>query len=162
MTTATVDVRLGRATSLDAAVLAENEARTFHTGARNRDAWRPAGYGSPSWHRRMAGEAYYYKIMLGELVVGGLIALRLDWDHFHVAQIWVDPAHQRRGIGSRALALLEGRFPQATRWTAQIPVWAVGRQRFFQRCGYRVVGRTADAVHVEKRRRGLLRFRSLG
>lgn len=162
MATATIDVRLSRATSLDAAVLAETETRSFQSGARDRDAGRPAGHGSPSWHKRMAEAAYYYKIMVGDLVVGGLIALRLDWNHFHIARIWVDPAHQRRGVGSRALALLEGRFPQATRWTADAPAWAHRRHRFLHRCGYRVTRRSADAVHFEKRRRGRFRFSSFG
>jgi hypothetical protein len=73
----------------------------------------------------------------------------------------VDSSHQNRGIGSRSLALVEARFPQATLWTVDTPAWAHRRRHFFKQNGYQVTHEAHGTVRYEKHRKGLLRLRSL-
>lgn len=157
-------VRLSRATSDDTGVLTENQARTFAEDAQrrlDRPFGGPSGYDSPAWNGAMVATAYFYKITFDDVLVGGLIVSRPDWSHFHLARVWIDPAHQGRGIGTRALLVVEARFPQATLWTVEVPAWAYRRQHFYQNAGYQVINERHGTVYFKKRRRGVFRFSSL-
>lgn len=151
-------VGLYRATSRDAGTLTSSQVQTFQHD-------QPPGWGavysSVSWNRKMIGDALYYEITLDGQVVGGLIVVRGSWEHFHIVRIWVEPGFQRRGIGSRALALLETSHRQASLWTAEVPAWADRRELFFKRNGYDVTCVAHDTVHLAKQRPGVLRLRSL-
>jgi ribosomal protein S18 acetylase RimI-like enzyme len=157
-------VRLDRAVSSDTDILTESQLHTFDDDARRFPDERfagPTGYRSPAWNRTMIANACYYKVELNGAVVGGLVVLRQDWSHFHIPRIWVDSAHQSRGLGSRALALAEARFPQATLWTVDVPSWAHRRRHFFKANGYQAAYEANGTVRYEKHRRGILRLRSL-
>lgn len=106
----------------------------------------------------MIANTYFYKITLNGEVVGGLIVARLGWHHFHLVRIWVDPAHQCRGVGTRALALLEAARRHVTLWTVDAPAWARRRRRFYEANGYRAAYERDGSVHYEKRCRGVLRL----
>jgi hypothetical protein len=148
-------VGLIRATARDVDALTESQALSF------RDGGGPSGYESRRWNRRMVADALYYQITLDGREVGGLIVLRLAWDHFHILRIWVEPGFQRHGVRSRALALLEASHRQASLWTVEAPARAHGDRHLYECSGYRVTRETGGTVHFEKRRPPILRLRSL-
>jgi ribosomal protein S18 acetylase RimI-like enzyme len=148
-------VGLIRATTRDVDALTESQALCF------RDDGGPSGYDSRRWNRRMVADALYYQITLDGREVGGLIVLRPAWDHFHIVRVWVEPGFQGRGVGSRALALLEASHRQASLWTVEAPAHAHRHRQFYKRNGYRVTRETDRTVQFEKRRPPILRLRSL-
>jgi len=157
-------VRLVRATSGDSDLLTQSQVRTFDDDARRFDS-EPSTAAPPAWtnptNRRLIANSYYYRIEHDQVLVGGLIVLRLDWSEFHIARIWVETAYQRQGIGSRAMALLDGRFPQATLWTVEAPAWAYQRRHFYKGCGFDVAREARGTIYYERHRKGILRLRSL-
>ncbi|HEY8472581.1 MAG TPA: GNAT family N-acetyltransferase [Natronosporangium sp.] len=150
-------VGLYRATSRDTDALTTSQLRTFH----HHQPWSGAAGHGREWNRKLVAEGLYYRITLAGHEVGGLIVTRPGWDHFHIVRIWVEPEQQGRGVGSRALALLEASHRQGGLWTAEVPARARRRHRFFQRNGYEVVGESPTTVQLAKWRPGLLRLRSL-
>jgi GNAT superfamily N-acetyltransferase len=150
-------VGLTRATSGDTELLTESATRTFTGKGRREGGHWPRAHHSPAWHRHMIANGYFYKITLDSEVVGGLIMVRLACDHFHLVRVWVDPAHQGRGVGARALALLEASRRQVTLWTVGVPAWARRCRRFFEANGYRAAGEAEGTVRYERHRPGVLR-----
>jgi GNAT superfamily N-acetyltransferase len=147
-------VGLHRASSGDAEAVTGSQVITFGRGG-------PSGCNSRAWNRAMIAEALSYQITLDGEVVGGVIVLRPSWDHFHIVRIWVEPGHQGRGVGSRAVALLEASHRQASLWTVSAPAWAYRRRQFYKRNGFQLTREDEGTVHFEKRRRAILRLASL-
>jgi ribosomal protein S18 acetylase RimI-like enzyme len=146
-------VGLNRATTDHAEALTASQVLTFRAGG--------SGSGSRGWNRQMIVDALCYEITFYGVVVGGLIVVRPAWDHFHIVRIWVEPAYQGRGIGSRALALLEASHRQATLWTVEAAAEADRCRGFFERNGYHRACEADGAVRFQKRRPPILRLRSL-
>lgn len=151
-------VGLYRATTRDTDAFTTSQILTFR---HDPPPAGPSRYDCPEWNRKMVIEALCYEITLAGRVVGGLIVTRPGWDHFHIVRIWVEPDHQGRGVGSRALALLEASHQQARLWTVDAPAWAHRRRRFYHRNGFQVIRESDGTVHLGKTRPGILRLRSL-
>ncbi|MBN1812087.1 MAG: GNAT family N-acetyltransferase, partial [Anaerolineae bacterium] len=84
----------------DAPALAEASKGAFHSdihcGAPGLGG--PPGYDSPQWQRKMMRIGDYYKIVLGEEVVGGFIVFRKAPREYELGRIFVDPDFQNQGI----------------------------------------------------------------
>jgi GNAT superfamily N-acetyltransferase len=78
-----------------------------------------------------------YKVMLDETLVGGVIVWDLPDGQNYLGTIFVDPAYQDRGIGTRAWQFVEASYPQAKSWQLGTPIWAVKNHHFYeQKCGF--------------------------
>ena len=135
-------IRFEKATPADAAALTEVQVRAFDDDTRRYPgvpAGGPPGYDDLGWQLDRMSRGHYFKIVEGETIVGGAIVFRVGPGHCELGRIWIDPAHQGRGIGGETLRFLEGAFPDASRWTLDTPAWATRNHSFYERHGYRKV-----------------------
>lgn len=81
-------------------------------------------------------------------VVGGIIVEERPDDEMFLQTLWVDPDHQRKRLGSRAMAFLEARYPEATAWSLETPKRSERNRRFYEEHGYRVVDEQGEEPQV--------------
>ena len=60
--------------------------------------------------------------------------------HGIVERIFVDPDHHRKGVGSEAMKLIMGRYPDVTFWTLGSPEWNTRAPLFLESLGFEQVG----------------------
>jgi GNAT superfamily N-acetyltransferase len=93
----------------------------------------PPGYAHSEWQSRIAAEATAYLVIEDQgVAVGGIIVFGSS-GHYWLGRMFVDPAVQNRGVGSRAMTLLEGEFPDAERWALETPP---RNHHFYEKVGY--------------------------
>ena len=132
-------IRIEKATPADAPALTELQVRAFDEDARRyADAGPggPPGYDDVAWQVERMAQGHYFKILDGEVLVGGAIVFRTGPESCELARIWIAPERQGQGMGGRAMELLEAAFPDARRWTLDTPAWALRNQAFYSRRGY--------------------------
>lgn len=136
------DVRLEKATSDDAWVLAQISQRAFHSdvhyGAPRLGG--PPGYSSDRWQIKMMMGGDYFKILLDDQIVGGIVVRLMGYQYYEVVRIFVDPAVQNNGIGTRTFALLWARYPDVKRWTLGTPGWNTRTPHFYRKVGFEETG----------------------
>ena len=78
-----------------------------------------------------------YKVTLDDAFVGGVIVWDMPDGHNYLGVIFVDPAYQDRGIGTRVWQFVEASYPQAQSWQLGTPIWAVKNHHFYEhKCGF--------------------------
>ena len=84
-------------------------------------------------------ECVYYKILLGEHIVGGLIvaAEAEKYPEENFWRIFVEPMYQDRGIGQAAFRLLFRLHPGVKRWRLGTPEFHTKNRHFYERMGFR-------------------------
>jgi RimJ/RimL family protein N-acetyltransferase len=100
----------------------------------------PPGYDSAGWQKRMMQQADYYKIVVGTLIVGGIIVFRKQVREYELGRIFITPAYQNMGIGTRAFDFLWETYPLAKRWTLGTPAWNQRTRHIYQKVGFREIG----------------------
>jgi RimJ/RimL family protein N-acetyltransferase len=96
----------------------------------------PPGYDSVDWNSHWVENTPYYKIEYDGQVVGGLILFDQGGSQFEVGRIWVDPAHQNKGIGQAALRAMFSLHPDVEKWTLGTPSWAHRSQHVYEKVGF--------------------------
>jgi ribosomal protein S18 acetylase RimI-like enzyme len=91
----------------------------------------------------------------GGRIVGSVRAQRKG-DTCHVGRLIVHPDHQGRGLGTRLMAEVEARFPEADRFELFTGSRSARNLRLYERLGYvpfrgEVVSPTLTLVYLEKR-----------
>jgi len=66
----------------------------------------------------------------------------IDKDHYEVGRIWIDPDSQNLGIGQESMAKMFKHHPEVKRWIVGTPDWALRNQHFYEKVGFRRVGKT--------------------
>lgn len=152
-------IRLLEATPADAVALTALQVEAFEADARRySDAppGGPPGYDDVAWQVARMSRGGYFKILEEDALVGGAIVFRTGPASCEVGRIWVAPDREGRGVGGRALELLEQAFPEAVVWTLDTPSWATRNHRFYEHRGYRRVreewAHGMRLVFFEKRR----------
>lgn len=135
-------IQIERATPADAAQLTALQVRAFDDDVRrypDAPAGGPPGYDDVAWQLEQLRRGTCFKILDGDELVGGAIVFRTGPASCELGRIWVEPSRQGRGIGARAMELLEHAFPDATVWTLDTPAWATLNHSFYGHRGYRKV-----------------------
>lgn len=79
-----------------------------------------------------------YKVLLEGTLVGGVIVWDMADGHNYLGTLFVDPAYQDRGIGTRAWQFVEASYPRAKSWQLGTPIWATKNHHFYEtKCGFR-------------------------
>ena len=134
-----------RATSRDAEKLASASKGAFendiHYGAlvHGGEAGGPPGYQSPDWQRRMMRTGSYYKILVDNRIVGGLIVLPGAIREYELGRIFIHADFQNQGIGTQAMDFMFGKFPLAKIWTVGTPAWNQRTRHFYEKVGFEQV-----------------------
>ncbi len=136
-----VDVSLIEASEIDSDRLAEIAKRAYDSdinyGAPTTGG--PQGYDSPAFYTRQLKYLGCYVILLGEEVVGGAM-VSTGGLYATIERLFVDPNHQRQGVGTRAFRLLEERYPEVSLWTLGSPDWNTRVPSFLESLGFRQIG----------------------
>ncbi len=82
----------------------------------------------------------YYKILLDDKIVGGIMVGPAGKKHKVLERIFVDPQYHRKGIGTQACELLWDCYPDVTLWTLGTPEWNVRTKDFYEKIGFIQVG----------------------
>ena len=107
-------VRFARAASKDADGLALASKSAFenyiHYGAPNHGGRGrgPVGYNSLGWQRRMIRAGRYYKILVDNQIVGGLIAFPGAIREYELGRVFIHAGFQNQGIGTQAMEFIFG------------------------------------------------------
>ena len=135
------EVNLVEASEIDSERLAEIAKRAYDSdsdyGAPTFDG--PQGYDSPAFYTRSLKYLGCYTILQGEEIVGGVM-VSAGGAHATIERLFVDPDHQREGIGSAIIGLLEKRYAEATLWTLGAPEWNTRVPPFVESLGFRQIG----------------------
>jgi RimJ/RimL family protein N-acetyltransferase len=122
-------IRLEKARPGDAGTLAQISERAFHNdvhyGAPGIGG--PPGYNSARWQERMMKVGDYYRIVVADQTVGGVIVFRKKPREYELGRIFVEPDVQNQGIGTEAFDLLWQEYPLAKKWTLDTGKWALWR-----------------------------------
>jgi RimJ/RimL family protein N-acetyltransferase len=100
----------------------------------------PPGYKSAAWQAKMMHLGDYFKIILEDHLIGGIIVFRKGTRHYELGRIFIDPAYQNRGIGTQAFAFLWKEYPLAKRWTLGTPAWNQRTRHFYKKVGFTEIG----------------------
>ncbi|MHA2296067.1 MAG: GNAT family N-acetyltransferase [Candidatus Hodarchaeales archaeon] len=143
------EVRIERASDEDAAVLADVCKEAFHTdvnviavppGSAKPSPGGPPGYDSPDFQKLIISVIPYYKILLGDKIVGGLFFDNGNSEHYVLERIFVSPSHHEKGVATRAMELVHEKHSEAKIWTLGTPKWNPRTQHFYEKLGYVQVG----------------------
>ena len=100
----------------------------------------PPGYDDGEFFRKwMLGyeASVGYKVLHGGDLVGGFIVWILDHGNNYLGTIFVDPAYQDQGVGTRMWQFIEETYPDAKSWTLETPSFAVKNHHFYEKkCGF--------------------------
>jgi RimJ/RimL family protein N-acetyltransferase len=134
--------RFARARPGDAEPLAQVSKRAFdedvHYGAPGLGG--PPGYDSAAWQAKMMRLGEYFKIIVGEQTVGGMIVFRKRVREHELGRIFIDPDYQNRGFGTLAFQFLWREYPLAKRWTLGTPAWNLRTRHFYHKVGFSELG----------------------
>ncbi|KMJ57495.1 acetyltransferase [Bacillus sp. LL01] len=107
---------------------------------------QPPGYDSDQTTRYMIEELTYFKIMLGEQLVGGVILTLTGRRFGRIDRIFIDPAFQGQGYGSDVIWLVEEAFPNVSTWDLETSPRQKGNLYFYEKMGYKRTFETEDEV----------------
>jgi len=142
-----VPLRIVLAEPADARVLTSIQAEAFDNEAslfRMETNRGPEGYDSVESTRELISSGAFWKMLIGEEVVGGLVVTVLKDGRGRINRIFVDPKHQRKGAGENAVQKIQSMYPEVSVWELDTPSWAVRNHKFYEKLGFVHVGHTLE------------------
>lgn len=94
--------------------------------------------------RKLREREYYFILLDGRAV--GYAGVKHAGDSLYITPIGLLPEYQGRGIGHKAMALLEGRYPENRRWGLGTILQEPGLCGFYESVGYR---RTGEMTNIQ-------------
>jgi GNAT superfamily N-acetyltransferase len=141
-----VDVLLVSASASEAGVLAQIQRRAFDSEAAA-NGWNgpagPEGYDTENGMLALMEGTEVLRIDLSGATVGGMVVIN-SGTVCRLVRIFVEPEHQRKGIGHRAFGLLLERYPAAAAWELDTPAWSKKNHRFYESLGFVKTGETDE------------------
>ncbi len=145
-------IRIELAKPEDAEILADISKRAFDSDVEVGALFPggPEGYDSVAAHRRDMGydsvntqrsdaldeRTDYWKAIYNDQIVGGTRVHRISPEHYYIFGVFVDPDFHRRGIGTQFFQKIEGKYPQAKKWSLDTPEWNIRTKRFYEKVGF--------------------------
>ena len=108
----------------------------------------PAGIDLVENHREWIEKYHYWKITIGDEIIGGMLVMPGD-ECYHLGALFITPALQDQGIGTRAIRFIEETYPAAKKWALCTPYLNCRVHRFYEKLGYEKVGQTEPGDHPE-------------
>ena len=100
----------------------------------------PEGYDNGDFFRTWLfpyQESVGYKILSKGQIIGGIIVWILPEGDNILGTIFVDPAYQDRGVGTRTWQFIESTYPETKSWRLATPDWATKNHHFYAvKCGF--------------------------
>ena len=99
----------------------------------------PPGYDNGDFFRTWLlpyQESVGYKVISGEIVIGGIIVWILPEGNNILGTIFVDPEYQDLGVGWNTWQFIEETYLNTKSWRLGTPVWATKNHHFYRKCGF--------------------------
>ena len=100
----------------------------------------PEGYDNGDFFRTWLfpyQESVGYKILSKGQIIGGIIVWILPEGDNILGTIFVDPAYQDRGVGTRTWQFIESTYPETKSWRLATPDWDTKNHHFYAvKCGF--------------------------
>lgn len=100
----------------------------------------PPGIDTVKWHVSYIKDGMYYKMVYDKVICGGFKLFNLGKLHYRLGAIFIEPAYQNKGIGSKAIEFIEKSFPEGKRWSLDTPYLSYAVHHFYEKNGYVKVG----------------------
>jgi GNAT superfamily N-acetyltransferase len=154
------NVTIEKAILADAEILTDIKKRTFDEEARR---WllpeenvidyniQPPGYDSIEVTKYMIRQLHYFKMIVDEQIVGGIIVTTSGKSYGRIDCIFIDPAYQGKGIGSHGIPLIEAQFPHVRTWDLETSNRQVNNHHFYGKMGYETTFKTDNEYCYIKR-----------
>lgn len=140
-------MRLETATPADARTLMQICVQAFEEEI---EQWGgPIGIDRIEAHLDWMRTYLYYKIVLDEKTVGGVLVDPQDDEHYVLCAMFIAPESQNQGIGTQAMRLLEETHPTATQWSLSAAYSSHKSHYFYEKLGYVKVGKTKPGGYPE-------------
>ena len=117
--------------------------RAFDDDARRhlrKERGGPPGYDNGDFFREwLVGdeETVGYKVISEDKAIGAIIVWLLEGGHNVLGAMFVDPAYQDRGVGTRMWEFVEASYPETKSWRLATPSWAFKNHYFYEvKCGF--------------------------
>ncbi|QUG84093.1 GNAT family N-acetyltransferase [Bacillus nitratireducens] len=153
-------ISIEKATILDAEKLTEIMKRTFDEEAKQ---WlcgqedvidyniQPPGYSSVEMTIYSIEELDYFKVIMDEEIVGGIIVTISGKSYGRIDRIFVNPKHQGKGIGSQVINFIEEKFPNVRIWDLETSSRQINNHHFYKKMGFETIFETEDEYCYVKR-----------
>ncbi|MDM5438799.1 GNAT family N-acetyltransferase [Bacillus hominis] len=153
-------ISIEKATILDAEKLTAIMKRTFDEEAKQ---WlcdqehvidyniQPPGYSLVEMTKYSIEELDYFKVMMDEEIIGGIIVTISGKSYGRIDRIFVDPIHQGKGIGSQVINLIEEKFQNVRIWDLETSSRQINNHYFYKKMGYETIFETEDEYCYIKR-----------
>lgn len=90
-----------------------------------------------------------YCILRDGSIVGGVYVRKPSASSCRLMRIYIDPARQGEGIGKRVLEMIEGMYPECSRWELDTPSDNERTVAFYKSRGYTIKGRNRINEYLE-------------
>jgi GNAT superfamily N-acetyltransferase len=151
------DLRFIEMTEADIPALTAVMTRAFDNDAQKhqgRARGGPPGYDDGGFFREWVlgyEESVGYKVLLDDALVGCVIVWNMPDGHNFLGTVFVDPAYQDRGLGTRIWQWVETAYPDTKSWRLETPCWATKNHYFYEhKCGFDRVGEEGDSYQYRK------------
>ena len=130
---------------IDIPTLAPIMKRAFDDDAQKhlgKESGGPPGYDNGDFFRTWLlpyQESVGYKILAGQVLIGGIIVWILPEGHNILGTIFVDPVYQDQGVGYKTWRFIEDTFPETKSWRLGTPSWAIKNHYYYEKCGFKLV-----------------------
>lgn len=85
---------------------------------------------------RFINNAYTFKIVNDNEMIGGMIIFDNKDGRFTLGAIFIKPGYQSKGIGQQVITLMEEKFPKAKVWNLDTPYLSFRNHHFYEKMGY--------------------------
>ncbi|TCI29240.1 GNAT family N-acetyltransferase [Exiguobacterium sp. SL-10] len=99
----------------------------------------PPGYDNESMNRYLIEQLTCYVIELDGQVIGGTVVTLTGQEYGRIDRMFIHPEQQGRGIGKRALQLIEGLHPTVRIWELETSAAQPNNVAFYRAAGYQSV-----------------------
>jgi GNAT superfamily N-acetyltransferase len=140
-------IRIKRALADDAEKLRQVGVQAFAEDTKRYGA-SPSGIELIENHQAWIETYHYFKILLDDEIVGGMLVMPSD-ESGELDALFITPAFQSQGIGSQAMTFLEETYPNAKAWGLCTAYLNDTVRRFYEKRGYEKVGQTKPGNHPE-------------
>lgn len=135
-------ISLIKAQSKEANILANIYERAYTSNNSHRSLLtnRKPRYVNPIFHQNLMEWTEYYKIILTDETVGGVIVQPVNKLHKIIRQIYVDPKHHEKEILYETIRQTIELYPSVKMWTLGIPKWDIKTKTFYENFGFIEIG----------------------
>ncbi len=110
----------------------------------------PPGYDQIESEEEIINKFKAYKIMLDSVIIGAFFLIPVNENQARFEDFVIKPEYQGNGYGTKTLQILEEMHPDITAWYLSTPVFSIGNQHLYEKCGYKEIDRNKEEIEYCK------------